>query len=163
MRKIIYSPIHSLKTVIELLEINKYQGILYIIEDDPLSRLLDSSLQRKYSFQTLSPSTKLIANQSFALSKSWNAYDDQVEKVDRDIACYIFSALKSSESQPMEKLRSSNVYINRYFNAKSSLVNGDDFHLIVYSMARMLETVLNELVSQDFDAFICASGDASGC
>lgn len=160
MRKIMHSPIHSLKTVIELLAIEKYQGILYIIEDDLLAKLLDqeySSLQRQYSFQTLGSSTKLIANQNFTLSNSWNAYIDQIEKVDRDIAYYIFSALKSTESQPMEKLRSSNVYINRYFNAKSSLVNGDDFHLIVYSMARMLETVLNELVNRDFDAFICAS------
>lgn len=160
MRKITHSPIHSMETMVELLEINKYKGILFVIDDPNLFSLVEQEYKKilnNIEFKPIGVTCGLLASKDFCLHVPLVDYSDVVRMIDGDVARFIFQALKSQEIHPMEKLYSSNVYINRYFNAKKALVKGEVFHLIVYSMTKMLETVLGELVNQDFDAFVCAS------
>ncbi|QTE70056.1 hypothetical protein JRC49_09590 [Clostridiales bacterium FE2011] len=83
--------------------------------------------------------------------------------IDDDINKYIYTIIKTNKPEKWEPNDSSNVYVNRYFDAKKILTNGSIYNLVINRMALMIQRSLamfsntNKENMREFDAFICAS------
>ena len=102
-------------------------------------------------------------NELRVLNKHIGAEHDIFSVVDDDINKYIFMKIRTEGQEVCEENPSSNVYVNRYFDAKKILTNGSTYNLVIYRMALMILRGLT-LFKDDknnekdqFDAFICAS------
>lgn len=161
MRHMRYKPIHSLESIMQLTISGKYKSLLIICDNIDISKLIQGYLTPDNTLET-----RLLDKDGFCLlfgNKEQNAeiqtkYPDlqTVEETIFDaIKFYIFEKLKTNEETPW-LIKSSNVYANRYFNARKIFCEGSLFQLVIYQMAWIIINSIGGIIN-GFDAFICAS------
>lgn len=76
---------------------------------------------------------------------------DLATYISRELRYLVFSYLKVEEIEP-KPIPSSNIYANRYFNARDLFCNSSLYQLSIFLMVKHLEKNNNE-----YDAFVCSS------
>ena len=175
-RSLSHKAIHSLGQLTVFVNSNQYKGIILLFSSPELAMLTEQEMRRSSESGKevhCIDSKKLIycygntPLENEALSQF--DFGDFSGQLNSDISRYIFEFLRVESSRP-EPVASSNVYANRYFNAKRILCNQDLFNLVVYQLVLQvleyigfsLEKYSNSaeefsLAMNKFDAFICAS------
>lgn len=190
MRNMIYSPTHEIDSLFNLLTPELYKGICFIQDNDELNKLVESKI---LAWKKQNNALVLCELEKSAVNNCWycgnedtlNELKEHVHSqifcsvIDNDIHRFIFQWIRTDVSGIMSKNFSSNVYTNRYFDAKKILVDGGLFNLVTYRMAIMIQQsmkVFREKRKQEqeqkpgqehvqdqeergepFDAFVCAS------
>ena len=156
-----HRPIHSLDRVSELVGVNLYRGVILVFDNNELARNTANKLmeiESQYEVSLLGSDNKTI----FFGSKSdldkvlslLNPFNIQ-GSIEQETNRYLFNELIEEMSKP-NRVHSSNVYANRYINARSIFCNNKVFNIMIYRMALLLKGI-NDSSEYDFDAFICAS------
>ncbi len=160
LRHMRHKPIHSLESIMQLTIPGQYKSILFISDNIDISKLI-----QKYLIQGSNLELHLYDKNGLCYlfgNREGNAkvqikypnLQTVEETIHNAIMLYIFSKLKTNEGTPW-LIKSSNVYANRYFNAKKIFCEGSLFHLVTYQMAWIIKNITDSINA--FDAFICAS------
>lgn len=160
-RHMVRTPVHALeKRVTQLLSPGFYQRVYFLLpclkSTDDIRRIFSHNVDWTIDFKG---DSKQVVTVSRANSKPPTLWVDvSVERaradIDEGLARYLFYA--TSSDIEFEPVFSSNVYANRYFNAKGLLKNPAIFSTVVF---QLVERINSRILSKgdDFDAFICAS------
>ena len=176
LRNMTYGPVHEMDLVFDLLSHNLYNGICFLQDDAEINNLLTIKC-KKMKEKNTAIIAETIENNGLYCGDD-KTFDELIKHlntktvssvIDDDINRYIFGLIKtdesagtmasdtSNESDTLTPNYSSNVYINRYFDAKKILTNSALFYLVIYRIAIMLDDAIHMTKKDEFDAFVCAS------
>ena len=153
-------PIHDVEDKITRL-FEAYQQVIFLLPSSDIANDIMRLFQSNDEWNTTvyeegSQITLSVRIAGFTTRIFW--YDMSVEKIrkdiEKDIAYFIFS--QTTSRVRCEPVFSSNIYANRYFNAKRLLQTPTTFNAVIFQLVEKINHYTH-FGEHSFDAFVCAS------